>query len=146
MPTRQFAAIDLGSNSFHMVLARVTASDQIQIIDRDKEYVRLGGGLDADRNLTPEVLQAAYACLSRFSDRLEALPPEHVRCVGTNALRQAKNAHLLLEQGAKILGHPIEVIAGLEEARLIYEGAGLEQDRGQVGDFWEGSDRIWHGS
>jgi len=115
------AAIDLGSNSFHMIVARVI-NEEIQIIDRIREMVRLGAGLDENRQLTLEARIRALACLSRFGQRLRELPSDNVRAVGTNALRQAKQAGDFLVQAETALGHPIEVIAGHEEARLIYLG------------------------
>ena len=115
------AAIDLGSNSFHMIVARVI-NEEIQIIDRIREMVRLGAGLDENRELSLEARIRALACLSRFGQRLRELPSDNVRAVGTNALRQAKQADNFLAQAETALGHPIEVIAGHEEARLVYLG------------------------
>jgi len=115
------AAIDLGSNSFHMIVVRVI-NEEIQIIDRIREMVRLGAGLDENRELSLEARIRALACLSRFGQRLRELPPGNVRAVGTNALRQAKQADGFLTQAETALGHPIEVIAGHEEARLVYLG------------------------
>ena len=118
---KTIAAIDLGSNSFHMIVARVI-NREIQIIDRIREMVRLGAGLDENRELSLEARIRALACLSRFGQRLRELPPDNVRIVGTNALRQAKQADHFLSQAKTALGHPIEIIAGHEEARLIYLG------------------------
>lgn len=118
---KTIAAIDLGSNSFHMIVARINSGD-IQIIDRIREMVRLGAGLDENRQLTLEARIRALACLSRFGQRLRELPPDAVRAVGTNALREAKQAGDFLAQAETALGHPIEIIAGHEEARLIYLG------------------------
>jgi len=115
------AAVDLGSNSFHMIVVRVTNGD-IQVIDRIREMVRLGAGLDENRQLSLEARIRALACLSRFGQRLRALPTGSVRAVGTNALRQAKQADDFLAQATTALGHPIEIIAGHEEARLVYLG------------------------
>jgi len=116
-----FAAVDLGSNSFHMIVARIINGD-IQIIDRIREMVRLGAGLDENNQLSLEARIRALACLSRFGQRLRELPLGNVRAVGTNALRQAKQADNFLTQAETALGHPIEVIAGHEEARLVYLG------------------------
>jgi exopolyphosphatase/guanosine-5'-triphosphate,3'-diphosphate pyrophosphatase len=115
------AAIDLGSNSFHMIVARVI-DGHLQIIDRLKDTVRLGEGLTADKHLEPEVAQRALECLQRYAQRLRPLPAENIRVVGTNTMRQIHpddNFHGLAE---KALVHPIEIIAGREEARLIYLG------------------------
>ena len=115
------AAVDLGSNSFHLMVARVSG-DQLQVIDRLREPIRLGAGLGADGNLTPAMCADALACLRRFGERLRRLPPGAVRAVGTNALRQAGNSGRFLADARRALGHPIEIIAGVEEARLIYLG------------------------
>ncbi|MCU7841455.1 MAG: exopolyphosphatase [Candidatus Thiodiazotropha sp. (ex Troendleina suluensis)] len=115
------AAIDLGSNSFHLIVARVIEG-HLQIIDKMKEMVRLGEGLTADRRLDPVVSKRALECLSRYSQRLRPLPAENIRVVGTNTMRQIHpddNFHSLAE---KALLHPIEIIAGREEARLVYLG------------------------
>ncbi len=115
------AAVDLGSNSFHMIVARVD-SGQIQVIDRLREMVRLGSGLDEHKHLTAEAQERALACLERFGQRLRSLPPGSVRAVGTNTLRLLREAETFLAHAEEKLGHPIEVIAGREEARLIYLG------------------------
>ena len=115
------AAVDLGSNSFHLMVARVSG-DQLQVIDRLREPIRLGAGLDADGNLTPAICTDALACLRRFGERLRRLPPGAVRAVGTNALRQAGNSGRFLADARRALGHPIEIVSGVEEARLIYLG------------------------
>ncbi|MCG7876722.1 MAG: exopolyphosphatase [Candidatus Thiodiazotropha endolucinida] len=115
------AAIDLGSNSFHLIVARVI-DGHLQIIDRMKEMVRLGEGLTADKHLMPHVAERALECLRRYAQRLRPLPAENIRVVGTNTMRQIHpddNFHGLAE---KALLHPIEIIAGREEARLIYLG------------------------
>jgi exopolyphosphatase/guanosine-5'-triphosphate,3'-diphosphate pyrophosphatase len=115
------AAIDLGSNSFHMVVARVV-DGQLVILDRIKEMVQLGAGLDDARHLSPDAQQRALACLERFGQRVRALPGESVRVVGTNTLRLAKDTGQFLDRAEEALGHPIEIISGIEEARLIYLG------------------------
>ncbi|MCK6545389.1 exopolyphosphatase [Myxococcota bacterium] len=115
------AGVDLGSNSFHMIVARVDEG-QLHLLDRMRERVRLASGLDADRRLTEEAAQRALACLERFGQRVRELPQGAVRAAGTNTLRQAKNSAEFLERAEKALGHPIEVISGREEARLIYLG------------------------
>ncbi len=120
-PPRQVAALDLGSNSFHMIVAELRANE-IVVVDRLREMVRLGAGLTATRDLTPAIQKRALECLERFGQRLRHLPPGSVRVVGTNTLRAARNAGPLLEKAEQALGHPIEIIAGIEEARLIYQG------------------------
>ena len=115
------AAIDLGSNSFRLEIGRYDYK-QIQRIDYLKEVVRLGNGLDAHRNLTPEAINRGLACLSRFSERLSGFKKNQIRVVATQTLREAKNRDDFLRLGQEILGCPIEVISGTEEARLIYSG------------------------
>lgn len=119
--TRTVAAIDLGSNSFHMVVARI-ADGHVQITDRLKEMVRLGEGLTDAHQIAPEVADRALACLERFGQRLRGFAPEDVRAVGTNTLRQLDPRADFLPRAESALGHSIDVIAGREEARLIYLG------------------------
>lgn len=115
------AAVDLGSNSFHMVIARVVGPD-LRMLDRMREHVQLAAGLDEKRRLSPAAMERALTCLERFGQRLRDLPAARVRAVGTNTLRRAKNARELLTRARRALGHPIEVVSGREEARLIYLG------------------------
>ncbi len=115
------AAVDLGSNSFHLIVARFT-DGRLQIVDRLQEMVRLGGGLDEKGRLGKEAARRALNCLERFGERLRGLPRARVRAVGTNTLRRARNRAQFLARAERVLGHPIEVISGHEEARLIYEG------------------------
>jgi exopolyphosphatase/guanosine-5'-triphosphate,3'-diphosphate pyrophosphatase len=117
----QVAAIDLGSNSFHMIVAELRANELI-IVDRLREMVRLGAGLTPQRSLTQEIQLKALTCLERFGQRVRDMPPGSVRAVGTNTLREARNAGPFLALAERALGHPIEIIAGIEEARLIYQG------------------------
>jgi exopolyphosphatase / guanosine-5'-triphosphate,3'-diphosphate pyrophosphatase len=114
------AAIDLGSNSFHMIVAR-EVDGELQIQDRLRETVRLAAGMDESGCLDIEAKQRALDCLSRFGQRLAGFSPGTVRAVGTNTLRKAKSPAFLRE-AELALGHPIEVISGLEEARMIYLG------------------------
>ena len=116
-----YAAIDLGSNSFHMIVARRTGVG-INVTDRLRSPVRLAAGLTEDGGLSSEAQERALSCLTQFGQRLRDLPSEQVRAVGTNALRQAKKAGNFLEQAERALGHRIEIIPGVEEARLIYLG------------------------
>ncbi len=122
----QVAAVDLGSNSFHMIVAELRANE-IVVVDRLREMVRLGSGLTPERDLTPEIQQRALECLERFGQRLRTLSPGSVRAVGTNTLRAARNAGPWLARAEQALGHPIEIIAGIEEARLIYQGVSQSQ-------------------
>jgi exopolyphosphatase/guanosine-5'-triphosphate,3'-diphosphate pyrophosphatase len=115
------AAVDLGSNSFHMVVARYTHG-QLVILDRLREMVRLGAGLEADGRLNKDVTARALACLERFGQRLRDMRPDSVRVVGTNALRRARRKEAFVERAREALGHPIEIVSGMEEARLIYSG------------------------
>jgi exopolyphosphatase/guanosine-5'-triphosphate,3'-diphosphate pyrophosphatase len=126
------AAVDLGSNSFRLQIARVE-NDQLYMLDGLREAVRLAAGLTEDKRLDKPAQQRALACLQRFGERLRGLPREAVRAVGTNSLRVAKNAPEFLQHAEAALGFPIEVIAGREEARLIYRGVaqGLPQADGK---------------
>ncbi len=115
------AAVDLGSNSFHMIVAR-HQHGSLQVVDRLKEMVRLAAGLDEAGGLAPEARERALACLQRFGQRIRDLPRGSVRAVGTNTLRQAGNEQRFLADAEDALGHPIEVVSGVEEARLVYLG------------------------
>ena len=115
------AAVDLGTNSFHCQVARVVG-DQVYPLDSLREPVRLGAGLDHDKRIDDETQERALACLKRFGERLRGLDKRAVRAVGTNTLRVAKNAAGFLRRAQAALGFPIEVVAGREEARLIYIG------------------------
>jgi len=142
MEYNTLGAVDLGSNSFHLAIARVV-DDQIYPLDAMKETVRLGSGLTADKNLDSLAQDRAIAALKRFSERLAGMPREAVRVVGTNALRVAKNAKPFLREAQATLGFPIEVISGREEARLIYLGVvhslPLSQENRLVVDIGGGS-------
>ena len=115
------AAVDLGSNSFHCQVARVVG-DQIYPLDSLREPVRLGAGLGEEKLLDSPSQERALACLQRFGERLRGFDRRAVRAVGTNTLRVAKNARPFLKLAQAALGFPIEIIAGREEARLIYIG------------------------
>lgn len=115
------AAIDLGSNSFHLAIARLDHGE-LRRIDSLSEKVQLAAGLDENNNLTQASQDRALACLARFAQRLQAIPAKRLRIVATNALRQANNAQRLMDQAEHILRQRIEIIAGREEARLIYLG------------------------
>src|SRR5690349_11530841 len=116
------AAVDLGSNSFRLQVGRVV-DDQIYPLDSLKEPVRLASGLTGDKRLDDEAQVRALEALRRFGERLRGLDTGAVRAVATNALRVAKNAGDFLPKAEAALGFPIEIIAGREEARLIYIGA-----------------------
>ena len=127
------AAVDLGSNSFHMIVARVDEQGNISMIDQIKEMVRLRGGLDGNNNMDEAVAQKALDCLQRFGDRIRHLPDETVRAAGTNTLRTMKGSATFLRKANKALGHRIEIIPGHEEARLVYLGVShtLSDDEGK---------------
>lgn len=115
------AAIDLGSNSFRLEIGRLDGG-QIQRVEYIKEAVRQGGDLDENRNLTPEAIERGLRCLARFGERLQGFDASHVRAVATQTLREANNRDLFLKLAKKALGFGVEVISGVEEARLIYQG------------------------
>ena len=115
------AAVDLGSNSFRLEIGRIVHG-HIQRVDYLKETVRQGGDLDEERNLKPEAIERGLKCLARFGERLKGFPKHHVRAVATQTLREAKNRDIFIRQAKKALGFEVEVISGVEEARLIYEG------------------------
>jgi len=120
-PPQRVASVDLGSNSFHMLIARLVGG-QLEVIDRLREPVRLAEGLTEDHRLRRRVRERALACLERFGQRLRAMPRGSVRVVGTNTLRKARGAGDFLAAAEEALGHPIEIVRGNEEARLIYLG------------------------
>ncbi|BBB27834.1 exopolyphosphatase [Amphritea japonica] len=115
------AAIDLGSNSFHIVVAKLVQGE-LQPIDLLSDKVQLAAGLDENRMLTPEARQRGLDCLERFAQRVRDIPEQQIRIVGTNALREAVNSDEFIQDAEKLMGCSIEVIAGIEEARLIYLG------------------------
>ena len=115
------AAVDLGSNSFHMIVGEFRHG-QLAIIDRLKETVRLSEGLKNKGKLTDAARRRALDCLSRFGERLRDMQASNVRAAGTSALRRAADSGDFREEAERALGHPIEVISGIEEARLIYNG------------------------
>ena len=142
---KQLAALDLGSNSFHLLVALET-NERLQFIDKHKEMVRLAAGLDAKNALTDDVMQRALDCLHRFAGRLRSLEIDNVRVVGTNTLRRAKNAKAFIAKAEQVLGHRIEIISGREEARLIYLGVshdlGLVDNRRLIVDIGGGSTEL----
>jgi len=119
------AAVDLGSNSFRLEIGRAQDADRGAHIERVgywKETVRLAAGLDEHGRLSKRAIESACETLARMNERLRGVPSEHVRAVGTQALRSALNVDEFLLEAQHALGHPIEVIAGREEARLVFEG------------------------
>lgn len=115
------AAIDMGSNSFHLAIARLDHGEVKKVVSMS-EKVQLAAGLDENNNLTEVAQQRGLACLSRFVGRLSSVQANRLRIVATNALRQAQNGQDFIDKAAEILPKPIEIIAGREEARLIYLG------------------------
>lgn len=139
------AAVDLGSHSFHMLVAS-TRETNFRVIDRLRDPVKLAAGLDADGAISKRARERALKCLARFGQRLRDLSSTQVRAVGTNTLRQAANAGDFMRDAEEALGHPIEVISGAEEARLIYAGVthGLSPEKSGrlVADIGGGSTEI----
>ncbi len=119
-PTR-LAAIDLGSNSFRLEIG-VISHGAFERTEYIKESVRQGAGMDSERNLTPQAMQSGWDCLARFGERLAGFKAPQVRAVATQTLREARNRDAFLARAVKVLGFPIDVISGREEARLIYKG------------------------
>jgi exopolyphosphatase / guanosine-5'-triphosphate,3'-diphosphate pyrophosphatase len=117
----RLAAVDLGSNSFRLEIGHIDHGE-FRRTEYLKETVRQGGGLDEDRNLTDDAMQAGWDCLARFGERLAGFAPNEVRAVATQTLREARNRDVFLERANAMLGFPIDVISGREEARLIYQG------------------------
>jgi exopolyphosphatase/guanosine-5'-triphosphate,3'-diphosphate pyrophosphatase len=115
------AAVDMGSNSFRLEIGRHDHG-HIQRVEYLKEMVRQGGGLGEDKNLSDLAMQRGWDCLARFAERLKGFDKAQVRAVATQTLREARNRDAFIERAQQILGFPIEVISGLEEARLIYQG------------------------
>ena len=139
------AAVDLGSNSFHLIVARFAGS-RLMVVDRLKDMVRMAAGLDANNKLGDDVMDRALTTLSRFRQRLQDIPPENIRVVGTNTLRKARNGDAFVARARKALGHEIEIISGREEARLIYLGVSHDLegnlDRRLVVDIGGGSTEV----
>ncbi len=127
------AAVDLGSNSFHMIVARMDDQGSFAMLDKIKEMVRLRGGLDKEGHLSAEKQQEALTCLHRFGERIKHFPTDNVRIAGTNTLRSMKDSEDFIAQANQALGHEIEIISGHEEARIVYLGVShtLSNDHGK---------------
>ena len=141
------AAIDLGSNSFHMIVARKDHGE-LRPVERLGEKVQLAAGLDENNNISSEAMDRGLDCLRRFAQYCQNMPRGSVRIVGTNTLRRAKNSALFIEKAQEILDHPIDIIAGREEARLIYLGVAHTQsddnERRLVVDIGGRQHRVHH--
>ncbi|MCL5425827.1 exopolyphosphatase [Halomonas sp. NPDC076908] len=138
---QRLAAIDLGSNSFHLLVANYQ-HERLQVVARLGEKVQLAAGLDDDGMLSEAAMQRALDCLARFAPFLSDITDANLRIVGTNALRDAHNSQTFIERAEAQLGHAIEIIAGREEARLIYLGAAhalAENGRRLIVDIGGGS-------
>ncbi|WP_249976840.1 exopolyphosphatase [Vreelandella olivaria] len=138
---QRLAAIDLGSNSFHLLVANYQ-NERLQVVARMGEKVQLAAGLDEHGYLSEAAMQRALDCLSRFAPFLNDIDGANLRVVGTNALRDAYNSQTFIERAEAQLGHAIEIIAGREEARLIYLGAAhalAENGRRLIVDIGGGS-------
>ncbi len=120
------AAIDLGSNSYHMVVARY-AQGQFRVVDRLREMVRMAEGLDHRGGLSPAARDRALDCLSRFGERIRDIPPQRVRAIATNTVRSLREPQAFLMLAESALGHAIEIVSGREEARLVYLGVAHAQ-------------------
>jgi exopolyphosphatase/guanosine-5'-triphosphate,3'-diphosphate pyrophosphatase len=120
-PEQLYAAVDLGSNSFHMVIVRVVAGS-VHIIGKVKQKVRLAAGLDENMVLDQVSLERGWKCLETFAERLQDIPLSNIKIVGTATLRLASNADVFIKKAEKILRHKLNVIDGEEEARQIYLG------------------------
>lgn len=129
---RAIAALDLGSNSFHMVIAK-QRHGELKILETHAEKVQLAAGMNTQGKISEEAEQRALACLERFEERIRYFNAADVQIVGTNALRVAKNRRAFILKAQKIIGFPIEVISGREEARLIYLGVAhsMADDQGR---------------
>ena len=121
MQERLVAGIDLGANSFHMVVARLMDQELVPI-DSIAEKVQLIAGVDEHRVLSEEAILRGLSCLQRFKERIKNIPADSVRIVGTSTLRISKNSKTFITRAEQLLGLPIAVVSGHEEARLIYLG------------------------
>ncbi len=143
------AAADLGSNSFHLIVGKIEYG-RFVTVDRLREIVRLGAGLDEDLHLTQQAQDRALTCLSHFRQLVQGIPRSNFRAVGTNTLRKARNSDDFIRKAQQVLGHPIEVITGHEEARLIFtsvcHGTSDLDERKLVIDIGGGSTEVIAGT
>jgi exopolyphosphatase/guanosine-5'-triphosphate,3'-diphosphate pyrophosphatase len=143
--TETYAAVDLGSNSFHLLVAR-RKHGELRVLDRIREMVRIGGGLDKDGNLDEATSNRALDCLARFGQRLRGIPASNMRAVGTQTFRRLRKANSFLMVTETALGCPVDIIGGREEARLIYlgvsQGVSGHEDRRLVIDIGGGSTEL----
>jgi len=146
----RLAAIDIGTNSLHMIVVRVRPDLSFEVIDREKEMVRLGaGGLDG-RALTPEAMHAALQVMSKFRRLADSHGVDEIIAVATSATREAENGSEFLKNIVEKTGIRPRVISGTEEARLIHQaaayGVGLSGEVGVVIDIGGGSVEITRGA
>jgi exopolyphosphatase/guanosine-5'-triphosphate,3'-diphosphate pyrophosphatase len=143
--SQTYAAVDLGSNSFHLLVSR-REHGQLLVIDQIKEMVRLAGGLDNHGKLDQETTDSAHACLARFGQRLRGIPDDNIRAVGTQTFRRLRNVNAFLMVAETALGCSIDIIGGREEARLIYlgvsQGVSSHDGRRLVVDIGGGSTEL----
>ena len=116
-----YAVIDLGSNSFHMVITQQLGGT-MQVVEKIKRKVRLAAGLDENNCLSDDSMAKGFSCLKFFAERLQTLPPENIRIVATATLRLASNRQYFIQQAEQILNHPIQLLSGIDEAKTIYRG------------------------
>lgn len=128
MPTEELsykapliAAIDVGTNSFHLVIASVDSRGMLNIVSREKEVVRLGSGANDMKYLTFEAIERGTRAMATFS-RLAEVSKAEIRAIATSAVREALNREEFLVSVKTETGIDIEVVSGIEEARLIYIG------------------------
>lgn len=126
-----FAAVDLGSNSFHLLVVENTPNG-VRIRNRVKQKVRLASGLDEHNQLGSESMQRGWHCLAIFAQQLQHIPPQNIIVVATATLRLAENRDIFISQGEQILGHKIQVISGEQEARYIFNGVTSDQKSHQT--------------
>ena len=144
LPANEFehiAALDLGSNSFHLVVTRIV-NGSVQIVHRVKQRVELAQGLDDNYTLSPEAIERGLTALQLMQESLQGFAPEKVRIVATYTLRKASNSYDFIQRARAILPYPIEVISGMEEARLIYSGVAhtsFDEGRRLIVDIGGGS-------
>lgn len=127
MTRSRYTIIDLGSNSFHMLTVERT-NNGFSVYAKSKQKVRLAAGLDEQYNINKETMQKGLDCLTKFKNELLILQPVKVLITATAALRLANNKKVFISQAEKILQRPINLISGLEEARIIYKGVAFTEN------------------